>query len=164
MQSEIIRTKPDLSNLEQLYRRENAKPFEKLLTWAEDYEALTPDDRGVYEKALSYIGLIYTGIVESSDHPYGTCRRIIAMTSLLPERFVELVELGRPRALAMMMHVFACMKMVKDDVFWFEGIAEQQIPRLFEQMPNGWKAAVQWPLSVINDNQVALTDKAVRSA
>lgn len=95
---------------------------------------------------------MYRGITEGFDHPYGTCRRIVAMTSLLPERFVQLIEIRWPRALAMAMHVFACMKLVEKEVFWMEGIAEHQIPILLRDMPSAWTDAVQWPLGLIKSD------------
>lgn len=161
--------KPDLIDQAEIFRRSHAAPFEKLITWAQDYERITDEDREAYTKALSYIGLMYKGITEGFDEPRATCRRIMAMPSICPGRFVEMVELSQPRALAIMMHVFACMKLIADKIGWFNGIAERQVPMLYERLPNAWREVVQWPLRVAGgdvsstpyETEVAIEDISV---
>lgn len=159
MRCEVFHSGPDLSKPDQLYCRQNAEPFDKLLVWVDSSEILSPGDNDIYEKALCYVGLIYKGISEGFDHPLGTCRRIVAMASLLPARFVDMIELGQPRALAILIYVFACMKMVEEEVFWFKGVAEQQIPEMVREMPDTWRDVVSWPLSLIEGTNSRHIDK-----
>lgn len=139
---------PDLSDTSQIFLRSHAAPFERLVTWAQDYEVISDEDREAYTKTISYVGLMYKGINEAFDEPRATCRRIMALPSACPGRFVETLELSQPRALAIMMHVFACMKLIADKIDWFNGIAERQIPMLYERLPNAWREVVQWPMRV----------------
>ena len=70
-----------MTDAEALFDRENRKPFERLLSWAEEYEAMTAEDRDAYQKSLAYIGMIYKGIVDGTDAYLATCRRLVAMPS-----------------------------------------------------------------------------------
>ena len=138
--SGVFYGKPDMSDEAELFDRQHSKPFEKLLTWAEDFEAMTPADKQTYQKVLSYIGLIYKGVSEGTDDPMGTSRRLVGMPSRNDPRFIDLVDAKQPRALTMLAHAFACMKLIDDRVPWFRGIAERQVPKIYEQLPTGWRA------------------------
>lgn len=131
-----------------LFARSNATPFERLRTWAHEYETQTDEDVDAYLKAVSYIGVMYKGIREGFDSANATGRRIMAMSSILPDRWTELLEERRPRAMAMLVHVFACGELIADKNFWFRGIARNQVPRLCESLPPAWLPLVAWPLRV----------------
>ena len=148
--SGVFYGKPDLTDDFELFKSEHGLPFGKVLTWAEDFETMTADDRETYQKALSYIGLIYKGIIEGTDEPLATCRRLTAMPSRLPPRFGELVVVRQPRAFTMLAHIFACMKLISDKASWFRGIAERQVPKIYEQLPVGWREMMAWPMAVAN--------------
>lgn len=137
--SGVFYGKPDMTDESELFKREHGRPFEKLLTWAEDFEAMTPEDKETYQKVLSYIGLIYKGVSEGTDTPMATCRRLVGMPSRNDPRFIDLVEAKQARALTMLAHVFACMKLIDNEVPWFRGIAERQVPKIYEQLPTGWR-------------------------
>ena len=71
------------------------------------------------------------------------------MWSVLPGRFIELVELGTPRSLAMVLVVLGCMKLVEGEVEWFRGIAARQIPDLMKLIPPAWLGMCAWPVRVV---------------
>lgn len=146
--SGIFNGTPNMNDQTTLFARANATPFEKLRTWAHDHETQTPADAETYLKAVSYIGVMYKGIRERSDSAHATARRIMAMPSILPDRWMELVEERRPRALAVLIHAFACGELVAGENFWFRGIAKRQIPGLCELLPAAWRPMVAWPLRV----------------
>jgi hypothetical protein len=146
--SGIFYGKPDMNDKAALYARENATPFEKLRTWALEHETQSDEDADAYLKAISYIGVMYKGIREGFDTAHATARRILAMPSLLEDRWVELLEERRPRALAILIHAFACGELIAADNFWFRGIAERQIPGLCDRLPPAWRPMVAWPLRV----------------
>jgi hypothetical protein len=131
-----------------LFARQNATPFEKLRTWAHDHETQSADDADTYIKAVSYIGVMYKGIREGFDSAHATARRIMAMPSILPDRWMELLEERRPRALVILIQAFACGELIAGENFWFRGIAERQIPGLCELLPVAWRPMVAWPLRV----------------
>lgn len=135
-------SKPDMSDNAEIFNNEHGRPFVKLLTFAEDFEAMSAEDREIYRQVICYIGNIYKGIVEETDEPLATCRRLIAAPSRNQPRFIELLEAKQPRALTILAHMFACMKLIAEQVQWFKGIAERQVPRLYEQLPTGWHPMV----------------------
>jgi hypothetical protein len=139
-----------MTDTDELFDTEHGKPFLKLLTFAEDFESITPGDRLVYQNAISYVGLIYKGISDGTESEMASCRRLIAMPSRMDPRFIDLYEAKQPRAIAILAHLFACMKLIADKVPWFEGIAERQIPKTYEQLPAGWKPMLVWPMAILN--------------
>lgn len=136
-----------MTDEDEIFKNEHGRPFEKLLTFAEDFEAMSPGDREIYRQVICYIGNIYKGIMEATDDPLVTCRRLIAAPSRNPPRFIELLESKQPRALTILAHMFACMKLVAEQVEWFKGIAERQVPKIYEQLPPGW-----YPMMVCHFN------------
>jgi hypothetical protein len=113
-----------------------------------EHETQSEEDADVYLKAISYIGVMYKGIREGFDSAHATARRILAMPSLLDDRWMELLEERRPRALAILIHAFACGELIAGQNFWFRGIAERQIPGLCDRLPPAWRPMVAWPLRV----------------
>ncbi|KAK4613239.1 hypothetical protein CLAFUW4_09159 [Fulvia fulva] len=138
----------DLPEEEALYQQEAGKPFEALVTFAEDYESSTADDKDAFWKCAAYLALVYKMITEEAESVLNTCRRLVAMPSRLPRRFSQLVEAGTPRSLVMLAHAFALMKLISLKVPWFQGLAERQIPRIAHQLPPGWKDMMAWPSKV----------------
>lgn len=137
--SGVFYGKPDMTDDDTLFDATQIKPFEKLLTYAEDYETLSPEDKEVYRKAICYIGLAYKSIMDGSDEPMATCRRLMALPSRSEPRFIDLLEMKQPRAMAILAHTFACMKLVENEVEWFKGIAERQVPKIYNDLPVGWQ-------------------------
>jgi hypothetical protein len=147
--SGVFYGKPDMNDETALYARSNAAPFEKLRTWAFEHETLTNEDTEAYLKAVSYLGLMYKGIRDKSDCSNATARRIMAMSSLLPDRWTELLEKHRPRALSILVQVLACGELIAKDNFRFQGVARKQILGLCEHLPPVWWPMVAWPLRVV---------------
>ena len=155
--------KPNMLDEEELFRKEHADPFRELLTWARDFENVTEEDQICYEQALSYIGLAYKSVLDHSDHPLASCRRLMALPSRLPRRFTELVEVRSPRAMVMLAHAFAIMKLVSHEVPWLQGVAERQVPKIYHQIPAGWRDMMKWPMMIAEDkvepNDIRADDK-----
>lgn len=146
--SGVFYGEPDLSDDDYIFAPEHAKMFEKLLTFAADLEVISEEDRNAYERTLCYIGSTYKAIVEDNESPLATNRRLTAMPSKCPARFVDLVEAKQPRAMVMLAHVFASMKLAARDSIWFKGIAELQVPIIYEQLPVGWRELMEWPMAI----------------
>ncbi|KAF7197424.1 Sterol regulatory element-binding protein ECM22 [Pseudocercospora fuligena] len=137
-----------LQGAEELFQREEGKPFQSLLTFAQEYETTTIEDKAVFQQAVGALALIYKSITEDVDAPLVNCRRLVAMPSQLARRFTELVEMRNPRAMMIMAYTFATMKILSEKVPWFRGIAEQQIPRIAAQIPHAWGEMMKWPLDI----------------
>ena len=148
--SGVFYGEPDLSDDEWNFAPEHSKPFENLLTFAENFEVMTDEDRVAYQKTLSYIGVIYKGIVHGTDTPLATSRRLSAMPSKCPGRFIDLVQAKQPRAMVMLAHLFASTKLIEQSEVadWFSGIVEHQVPKIYEQLPLGWRETMRWPMAI----------------
>ena len=128
-----------MTNDAEIFKSEHGRPFIKLLTFAEDYEAISTQDRESYRDVISYLGAVYKGIIEGTDEPMATCRRLVALPSKNDPRFIDLLEAKQPRAMAILAHMFALMKLIEEQVQWFKGIAQRQVPKIYHQLPNGWQ-------------------------
>ena len=121
-----------LDEEEALYQREYGRPFEKLLTFVGDYDIASQEDQESYRKCAAYIALVYKSITEGSEPALANCRRLVALPSRLPKRFLELLDARAPRAMVLLAHAFALMKLISDTVPWFAGVAEQQVPKIYQ--------------------------------
>lgn len=148
--SGVFYGEPDLSDDDYIFSEEHIKPFEKLLTFAADLEVMSDEDKHAYRMTLAYIGVTYKAIAEDNESPLATNRRLTAMASKCPARFVELVEAKAPRAMVMLAHVFASMKIASEESMWFKGIAELQVPIIYDQLPVGWRELMDWPMAVVH--------------
>lgn len=134
---------------EVILRDENLHPFGSLLTWAAEYEYMTETDRLTYEKTVKYLGVVYRATTVDREDPMASLRRIIALPSRVPPKLRELVEEQRPRALCVLAHVFGIIKMVNGDLQYNKGIAERQVPLIWERVPVGWRECMRWPMRMI---------------
>lgn len=116
-----------------------------LLEWGADFELMTQEDRTTYAHTLSFISLTYVS-AKNGESSLATCRRLLALPSRAPERFHDLVNERRPRALVMLAYHFAACKLIKDDIWWTHRIAERHVARIFHLVPRAWKALMQEPL------------------
>jgi hypothetical protein len=141
---------PEMMDTAELFNTEHGKPFLRLLTFASDFETVTPEDRNVYQSVISYVGLAYKHIINGTESSMTTWRRLIGTASRNDARFIDFVEEKQPRAMAILAHAFACMKLIADEVPWFRGIAERQVPKILNQLPMGWKPMLAWPMAIVN--------------
>lgn len=153
---------PDLDVEEDLYQTELGNPFSQLLTFASEYETITTEDKIAYVKALSYIAYTFNAGRIESESPLELCRRLVAMPSRLPARLTELVCSRAPRALVMLAHVMALIQFINKKVSWLEGIAECQIPALYQLVPKGWDERMSWPLMAAESGYTPFENQAVR--
>ncbi|EME38924.1 hypothetical protein DOTSEDRAFT_92203 [Dothistroma septosporum NZE10] len=144
---------PDLLDDEELFRPIHQEPFKYLLAPVNGNE-IAEEDREAYEHTVAYIGLMYKGIVHNLESPLATGRRVIAMPAKVPVRFLDLVETMQPRAIAILAHCFASMKLIEERFPWFKGIADQQVPKACMVLPETWSAMAQWPLEVIRSGSI----------
>lgn len=136
----------------ELFRPEHRAGFNHLLASVNGVE-IDPEDQAAYEDTLSYIGLMYKGITESLDSPLGTQRRIIAFPSLVPQRFAKLVESCDARALVILSHLFAIMKLCEAEDPWLQEIARRQVPQIGKHLVGPWIPLLDWPLEVLKGDR-----------
>jgi hypothetical protein len=108
-----------------------------------------------YERTLSYVGSIQHAI-DSGEPVYVVCRRIQAFALVVPAKFLEFVELQRPRALVILAHFFATVSQV-DTVWWLgdhsndveQHTAIREIRAITKTLSPEWQGLLIWPLDMI---------------
>ncbi len=75
-------------------------------------------------------------------------RRIVCLGVLAPRRYIELLEEGRPRALAILAHHMALSQAVEEH-WWFHGVADRAVNGIQSILPAEWQWAMEWPISMI---------------
>lgn len=140
---------PDFKNVEELFDPKHALLFEDLLTFGAEFETITEAESVAYQQALSYIGLIYANLVGRLEEPLVTSRRYVALPGRVPPAFSDTVLQQRPRALAILAHAFATMRLLEAEVPWYRGIAAKQVPCIAASLPPAWQKAMNWPLAML---------------
>lgn len=119
--------------------------------WAdEDGEA-----REAYEKTLSYVGSIQSGI-NHGEPVYAVTRRVQAFPLLIPPKYIEMLADRRPRALVILAHFFATVAQVHN-VWWLgdepfrgeETTAKREIRAIKNSLPRQWLTTMVWPMDVV---------------
>lgn len=113
------------------------------------------ETRDAYEKTLSLVGSIQTGI-NHGEPVYTITRRIQAFPLLLPAKYIELLAYRRPRALVILAHFFATVAQVHN-VWWLgeesfmgeESTAKREIRAIKGVLPREWLTTMVWPMDVV---------------
>lgn len=140
---------PNFQNVDDLFHPDHARPFESLLHFGTAFETITTKESLAYQQALSYIGLIWRNLVHHAEEPLVISRRYIALPTRTPPLFSEMVLQQRYRALAILAHAFAIMRLLEDDVPWYRGIAAKQVPAIGAMLPSAWQQAMMWPRAML---------------
>lgn len=117
--------------------------------WADD------ETRDAYEKTLSYVGSIQSGI-SCGEPVYAITRRIQAFPLLVPSKYIELLSVRRPRALVILAHFFATVAQVHN-VWWLgdepfrreETTSMREIRAIKNALPREWLTTMVWPMDVV---------------
>ncbi|KAH0151228.1 hypothetical protein KCU67_g10340, partial [Aureobasidium melanogenum] len=110
----------------------------------EDSELWNHEVREAYECTLSYIGTMYTAILEG-ETLHQICTRIAAFALYVPKKFVDMVEELRPRALVMLAHFFSIA--TKGSAHWWVGQTPmREVQGLRRIVPPEWQRHMRWPL------------------
>ncbi len=141
-------TEPDFKDEMAMFNPLYRKPFEALLDWSQCPEpCLDLEIRNAYEKTLAYVGGVYRALL-NKEAPRTMIRRIVCLGVLAPVRYIELLEQGRPRALAILAHHLALSQAIEEH-WWFHGVADRVVNGIQSILPAEWQWAMEWPLSMI---------------
>lgn len=99
-----------------------------------------------YEKTLSYIGWVQN-LIHEGEHPQGILSRMMAFAILVPERFIDCVYEGRPRALAVLVHFFALAFQVQH-VWWVGKTVRREIQGIHRVLSWEWQEIIRAPLEL----------------
>ncbi|PNY23168.1 Sterol uptake control protein 2 [Tolypocladium capitatum] len=89
-------------------------------------------DKPTYYNALGYLASLYQNLRNGGFSALMKLR-IITWFTFLPHRFVELVRDRRPRALIIIAHYAAFLKLV-GEVWWLQGVGERSLQDLCEHV------------------------------
>jgi hypothetical protein len=103
--------------------------------------------RDAYERALMYVGTVYLRIRKGEDDRV-LFRRIIGLGFATPERFIALVEAGRPRALVIVAYHLSMASRLGHH-WLFRGVAEREVRGLRALVPPEWSWAMEWATSMM---------------
>ena len=145
---------PDFRNREELFRFNH--PFHALLDYDAYPEPPGPDAieaKNTYRLTLAYVARVYDGLLEK-EPPRLLGRRLLCLPVVIPGQFINLVEEGRPRALAILAHHFALAKAV-DEHWWFRGTADREVNGIKSILPPEWQWAMEWPISMAGISSTA---------
>ena len=124
------------------------QPFRALIDFEDPGEVLTSVSVPIYTSILAYISKTLNALTVDREPPSLMIRRINSLGSFHPKEFVTFVAEERPRALAILAHAFALMK-AANQIWWFKGIADREVPRICASLPDRWQWAAKWPLEML---------------
>ncbi|EMC99283.1 hypothetical protein BAUCODRAFT_397192 [Baudoinia panamericana UAMH 10762] len=133
---------------DELFRIEQGTPFSHLLTFASEYENITAEDQAAYEKLLGCVVFLFKAASSGEYTCLQLCQRLIALPSRLPQRAVDLISRKTPRALVMLAHAFAVMRLIENEILWLKGVSDAQLDLIDANVPRGWKERMGWPMLV----------------
>jgi hypothetical protein len=126
----------------------SAKPFHYLLEYRK--EEMTDTVQNAYCGAIAYLESLYSAV--QGRQPEFVIRKIFnGFPPVVPKLFLDFVVEKRPRALAILAHLFALAKSV-DNIWWLCGIPEQEVRGIDSIIPADWKWALAWPLTMISNS------------
>ncbi|KAF2489915.1 hypothetical protein BU16DRAFT_471712 [Lophium mytilinum] len=122
-------------------------PFAELLFGLDD-EPLGCKKVAMYKTVIRYLSWAFTSYLSGEDTHFFR-RKVLGFPVIAPSQFVDLLEAHDPRTLAITAHFFGLSTFL-NDIWWFQGVADREIPGLFSLMPPEWAWAMSWPLQQIN--------------
>jgi hypothetical protein len=112
-------------------------------------------DAATYYTALTYLGALYHHLRSEGFGPIMKLR-IITWFTYLPAQFIELARNRRPRALVIIAHYAAFLKLATD-VWWLEGVGQRSIEQICRHLGSEWINMLTVPLIAMNtDDHLAL--------
>ncbi|KAF1983465.1 hypothetical protein K402DRAFT_396709 [Aulographum hederae CBS 113979] len=106
-----------------------------------------PETQAAYGLALNYIGGNLRRIRSGASHQ-DMARRFSSFPPIMPVRFFELAEEGRPRALIVLAYLF-CMMKIAEDEWYFHGVASRQVHGTMALLDSRWHEFMEWPLDYL---------------
>ena len=108
------------------------------------------DDAGdweIYMEAVCFVGSADIAR-EAGEHPNLLARRVLIFPCFVEPRFVQLVSLQKPRALAILAHLFGIAMRAND--CWFLGkTPAREIAAIDKCLGHEWRELLVWPMQLI---------------
>lgn len=110
------------------------------------------ETKEAYAFTLKYLGHLHQAI-KSEEHIQEICRWLIFFAVMLPPRIICLIELKRPRALAILAYYFALVGFrggATEKIWWIGRIARREVEGIQKYLPDAWQHLMSWPLAMTN--------------
>lgn len=133
-------------------------PHDPLPSLVESDISITPDRKGIYTRALTYISLIKECIVKGEKPPW-IQHRLSIVPSVLGKDFCVLMQERDPLSLVILARLFALLKFV-DEPWWLQGTAEYEVHGLETIVPEEWKWGLEWPLGILGNSLLLVGGEA----
>jgi hypothetical protein len=112
-------------------------------------EEWSPEVIEAYETTVSYIGCVLIAAREKIP-TQEICRRLIIFPYIVRSKYIELVKLAQPRALAILAHYFAILDQYRN-VWWLGRSGTQEIHALNEVLTGRWSQLMVWPMQRLSE-------------
>lgn len=99
----------------------------------------------IYGEALGWIGALYRSVHEESEGT--TVLRVVSWPTLLTDDFLSIARQRRPRALVLLGHFGAFLKLIQG-VWWLEGVGDRTIGDIAACVGASWAVEMHIPLRV----------------
>lgn len=104
----------------------------------------------IYYTSLKYLGSLYLGLRTTGHGPILNLRTITWLT-FIPSPFVDLCRLKRPRALVILAHYGAFLKMISD-VWWIDGVGQRTMNDVCNNLGPEWYPFLTAPLMAAHED------------
>ncbi|KAK0107337.1 hypothetical protein ONS95_004029 [Cadophora gregata] len=119
------------------------------------YRKIHQESKDACQKFADEIMQIYTLIASGSKDNAGLEQMIVTVLHRVPDRFVQLLELGDPTALALLARNIMCLDLLDDSsAWWVHGAGDSRVPPkavngFCSTIPIEYRWAMDFPLRVI---------------
>ncbi|CAJ0547474.1 Ff.00g042280.m01.CDS01 [Fusarium sp. VM40] len=126
-----------------VFDRSNLRGLEHLVAFNES-EFQDDEDAEAYEKVAFFIGSVIQAR-RAGENPRMITRRLTSFWVLAPGRYVELLQLQRPRALVLLAYFFGLASWV-DNFWWIGRSPSREIKAIKSHLGAEWQESLSWPL------------------
>lgn len=149
----VIQKTPNLTDFKALFAasaREHLLYLMKTPSGYGETEPWSPEIQEAYEHTLSFIGNIQVAIDGGIEGHGEILRRCVGFPGLIPKKFFDLIEEGRPRALVILAHYFAYLARFKD-IWWVSDAGSREVRAIGDVVGAVWIDAMRWPLRTVEE-------------
>ncbi|KAK4043607.1 hypothetical protein C8A01DRAFT_43545 [Parachaetomium inaequale] len=109
-----------------------------------------------YYKALKFLGSLYLELRNGFSEKLFL--RIVTFLTFLPKPFIKAAKEKRPRALVILANYLAFTRFKAGACWWLEGIAEQEIPNIYNLLGPEWEGLLRLPMAslLVEDNRALI--------
>ncbi|KAL7628043.1 hypothetical protein AAE478_002239 [Parahypoxylon ruwenzoriense] len=146
----MIRGTQHLYDMGKLPDRRNIQKLSHLMDRPKEMwetELWDSEIQDAYERTLDYICTVL-GVIDGEGSSGKVFRMLVLFPMLVDRRYVELVRIGSPRALAILAHYFALLVRF-DHVWWVANVGADEVRAIHGALPDEWQGLLSWPLQAI---------------